>query len=232
MGEAFTTPVRPSGCQLLHPFLPAQDLLQRSPHRVPPEPSQVRNTTLTTHRTILAPSSLKSQVHNSATTGVPPSTPQIHRKVPSVPGLSGNPSTALPCPFDLYSFAKHYFRKTKNPMQRTTASSPTQANVALQGCISGLGWRLTTSQREPETHSPGTARNSSHPCSNLQQSYGALQSQWHRLDETRRFQQAPFFGDISSVSRRGSNLFPPPLCLRTEATQGTAYVVLQQSHRL
>lgn len=80
---------------------------------LPPEPSQVRNTTLTTHRTTLAPSSLQSQVHNSATTGVPPSTPQIHRKVPSVPGLAGNPSTALPCPFYWYSFAKHYFRKTK-----------------------------------------------------------------------------------------------------------------------
>lgn len=34
----------------------------------------------------------------------------------------------------------------------------------------------------------------------------------------------PFFGDISSVSGRGSNLFPPPLQLRTEATQGSVYV--------
>ena len=117
-------------------------------------------------------------------------------------------------------------------MQCTTTSSPTQANVAPQGCISGLGWRLTTSQQKPETHIPGIARNSSPPCSNLQQSYRALRSRRHRLDEKRHFQQAPFFGDISSVSRRGSNLFPPPLHLRTEVTHGTAYVVLRQSHRL
>lgn len=104
--------------------------------------------------------------------------------------------------------------------------------MAPRGCIFGLGWRLTTGQQELETHSPGIARNSSPSCSKPWQSCRAAWSRWHRLGETRRFQQAPFFGDISSVSGRGSNLFPPPLSLRTEATQGTAYVVLQQSHRL
>lgn len=104
--------------------------------------------------------------------------------------------------------------------------------MAPRGCIFGLGWRLTTGQQELETHSPGIARNSSPSCSKPWQSCRVAWSRWHRLGETRRFQQAPFFGDISSVSGRGSNLFPPPLSLRTEATQGTAYVVLQQSHRL
>lgn len=91
-----------------------------------------------------------------------PSIPVIHRKVPSVPGWQG--ASAQPC-FVLFTciLLQNIILGKQKTMQCTTASSPTQATVAPQGCISGSYWRLTTSQGEPETDIPGIARNSSTP---------------------------------------------------------------------
>lgn len=103
-------PARASSCT------PSCDnLLQCSPHQVPPEPSQVRNITLTSHRIILAPSSFQSLVHNRVTTGVsPPSLRSIGRYHTSArAGREPQHSPALS--FLLIFFCKTVFQGNKNP---------------------------------------------------------------------------------------------------------------------